>query len=180
MTAFPQPDALSAVNGANLNSMPMKYAGFWRRVMAALIDILILLALMLGAAVTLGPRVGQVNDTVIIAEGGNTIRLSDLAAPRIVVTRMGSATTITETTTATVGLKPFTAWSPGRRANETAPRAIGVNQQQPHRLPLAEGHSVVPRTLAACTHQPLRRAECRPLSVSLPYSFVSPISGAVA
>jgi uncharacterized RDD family membrane protein YckC len=105
MTAIPQPDALSPVRVAASATMPMKYAGFLRRSMAALIDILILLVLMIGAAVALAPSVSQTNDIVTIAKGGQTIRLSDLAAPRIVVNRTGSETTITETTTATVGLQ---------------------------------------------------------------------------
>jgi uncharacterized RDD family membrane protein YckC len=85
--------------------MPIKYAGFWRRSMATLIDSLVLLAIIIGATVGLGSRVAQVNDTVTITSGGKTIRLSDLAKPRIVVTRTGSETTVTETTIATVGLQ---------------------------------------------------------------------------
>ncbi len=105
MTAIPQPHALSPVRVATSATMPMKYAGFLRRSMAALIDGLILLVLMIGAAVVLAPSVSQTNDTVTITKAGKTIRLSDLAAPSVVVTRTGSQTTTTETTTATVGLQ---------------------------------------------------------------------------
>src|SRR4051794_34125058 len=99
MTAIPQPHALSPVRVATSATMPMKYAGFLRRSMAALIDGLILLVLMIGAAVVLAPSVSQTNDTVTITKAGKTIRLSDLAAPSVVVTRTGSQTTTTETTT---------------------------------------------------------------------------------
>src|SRR4051794_1658935 len=105
MRAIPQPDALSPVHVAASATMPMKYAGFLRRSMAAFIDSLILLVLMIGAAVALAPSVSQTNDTVTIAKAGQTVRLSDLAAPSVVVTRTGSQTTTTETTVATVGLQ---------------------------------------------------------------------------
>src|SRR5436190_23382308 len=105
MTAIPQPDALSPVHVATFATMPIKYAGFLRRSMAALIDGFILLVLMIGAAVALAPSVTQFNDTVTVTKSGQTFRLSDLAAPRIVTTHAGSEATITETTIATVGLQ---------------------------------------------------------------------------
>ena len=104
MTAIPQPDALSPVHVTTSATMPMKYAGFLRRSMAALIDGAILLVLMIGAAVAVAPSVSQTNDTVTISRNGQTIRLSDLAAPSVVVTHTGSQITTTETTTATIGL----------------------------------------------------------------------------
>jgi len=105
MTAIPQPHALAPAHVAALAATPMKYAGFLRRSMAALIDGFILLVLMIGAAVAVAPSVSQNNDTVTISMAGKTIRLSDLVAPHVVVTRAGSQTTTTETTTATVGLQ---------------------------------------------------------------------------
>src|SRR5215212_7846727 len=90
-------------------TMPTFYAAFWRRLVAAGIDGMIILVLVVGLSVAAGASVGQVNGTPMITKDGRTIPLSDIAKPQIVVTRDGLQTTTIETTTATVGLQ--TAYS---------------------------------------------------------------------
>jgi uncharacterized RDD family membrane protein YckC len=85
--------------------MPTYYAGFWRRLMAAAIDGVVMLLLVVGIAVATGGYVAQVNDKVMINRDGRTIPLSEVAKPHVVVTRDGPRTTTVETTTATVGLQ---------------------------------------------------------------------------
>jgi uncharacterized RDD family membrane protein YckC len=86
-------------------TMPTFYAGFWRRLMAAAIDGILILALVVGISVAAGGSVGHVNGTTMITKGGRTIPLSDIAKPHVVVTRDGPQTTTVETTTATVGFQ---------------------------------------------------------------------------
>ena len=97
--------ASSPVSGTTDGTLPIKYAGLWRRSMAALIDGLIFVTLLMGALVAFGPRVAQINDTAVITMGGKSVRLSELAAPHVLVRRTDSETITTETTTATVGLQ---------------------------------------------------------------------------
>jgi uncharacterized RDD family membrane protein YckC len=85
--------------------MPTYYAGFWRRLMAAAIDGVVMLLLVVGIAVAAGAHVAQVNGEVMINRDGRTIPLSEVAKPHVVVTRDGPRTTTVETTTATVGLQ---------------------------------------------------------------------------
>ncbi len=91
--------------GAAATTIPTFYAGFWRRLMAAAIDSVLMLALVVGMSVTAGVSVGQVNGNVMITKYGRTTPLSEIAKPHVVVTRDGPLTTTVQTTTATVGLQ---------------------------------------------------------------------------
>jgi hypothetical protein len=73
--------------------------------MAAAIDGVVMLLLVVGIAVAAGAHVAQVNGEVMINRDGRTIPLSEVAKPHVVVTRDGPRTTTVETTTATVGLQ---------------------------------------------------------------------------
>ena len=87
--------------GAAATTMPTFYAGVWRRLMAAAIDSVLILALVVGMSVTAGVSVGQVSGNVMITKYGRTTPLSEIAKPHVVVTRDGQLTTTVETTTAT-------------------------------------------------------------------------------
>jgi uncharacterized RDD family membrane protein YckC len=99
-TAMPDP-----VSGAAATTMPTFYAGFWRRLMAAAIDGVLMLALVVGISVAAGATVRHVNGNVMITQNGSTIPLSTIAKPHVVITRDGPRTTTVETTTTTVGLQ---------------------------------------------------------------------------
>jgi uncharacterized RDD family membrane protein YckC len=86
-------------------TMPTYYAGFWRRLMAAAIDGVVMLLFVAGIGVATGAHVTQENDKVMIGRYGQTIPLSEVAKPEVAVTRDGPQTTTVETTTATVGLQ---------------------------------------------------------------------------
>src|SRR6185295_13024064 len=97
-TAMPGPALGAAI------AMPRLNAGFWRRLMAAAIDGVVMLVLVVGIAVAAGAHVAQVSDRVMVSKGGRTMPLSEIAKPHVVITRDGPRTTTVETTTATVGL----------------------------------------------------------------------------
>ena len=93
------------LDAAAATSMPTLNAGFWRRLMAAVIDGAIMLVLAVGLTFAAGGHIAQVNDKVMVNSGGRTMPLSDYAKPHVVITRDGPRTTTVETTTATVGLQ---------------------------------------------------------------------------
>ena len=98
-TAMPGPALGAAI------AMPRLNAGFWRRLMAAAIDGVVMLVLVVGIAVAAGAHVAQVSDRVMVSKGGRTMPLTEIAKPHVVITRDGPRTTTVETTTATVGLQ---------------------------------------------------------------------------
>lgn len=104
MTVIAHTDMPHSALGAG-GTMPTFYAGFWRRLMAAAIDGVVMLAFVVGITFAAGAYVAQVNDNVMINKNGRTIPLSEIAKPHVVVTRDGTRTTTVETTTATVGLQ---------------------------------------------------------------------------
>ena len=104
MTAIARTAMPGPAHGAAI-AMPRLNAGFWRRLMAAAIDGVVMLVLVVGIAVAAGAHVAQVSDRVMVSKGGRTMPLSEIAKPHVVITRDGPRTTTVETTTATVGLQ---------------------------------------------------------------------------
>jgi uncharacterized RDD family membrane protein YckC len=106
MTAMSHIDRPASPLGPDVATMRTFYAGFWRRLMAAAIDCVLMLALFIGIAVAAGGPVTQAtNDKMFISMDGRMIPLSEVAKTHVVVTRAGRQTTTVETTTATVGLQ---------------------------------------------------------------------------
>lgn len=103
MTAMSHTDPLA--QRAAATAMPPYYAGFWRRLMAAGIDGVIMLAIIVGITFASGGSVSQVNNNVMVSKYGQTLPLSDIVKPQVVVTRNGPQTTVVETMTGTVGLQ---------------------------------------------------------------------------
>lgn len=125
MTVLAHTDLTGPALGAAV--IPTFYAGFWRRLMAAAIDGVLMLALVVGISIAAGISVGQVNGNVIITQNGSTTPLSAIAKPHVVVTRNGPLTTTVETTTATVGLQAIhsvVTWTTFEQNGRARPRTF--------------------------------------------------------
>ena len=127
MTVTPHADVPGPAPDAAATTMPTFYAGFWRRLMAAAIDGVLMLALVVGISVAAGASVAQVDGNVMITKNGRTTPLSAIAKPHVVVTRDGPLTTTVETTTATVGLQTIhsvVTWTTFAQNGRARPRAF--------------------------------------------------------
>lgn len=105
MTVAVEPSMPRPMAGCVAATIPSYYAGFCRRMVAAAIDGVIMLVLVVVISIAAGASVGVVNGETIVRKDGRSIPLSEIAKPSIVVSRDGAQTTTVETTTTTVGFQ---------------------------------------------------------------------------
>lgn len=98
-------DAPCSALSATAAKDPTIQAGFWRRLMAASIDGMLVLALVVGISIATGVTVGQVDGDVMVTQYGRRTPLSAMAKPHVVTMRDGPQFTTVETTSVTLGLQ---------------------------------------------------------------------------
>ena len=106
--------ALGPVPGPGVGTPAIRYAGFWLRANALVIDGLIMLLLIVGmfaASIAAGAPygVGIHNSAARLHVRGGTLPLSAIAEPRMEVVRQGAETITTETTSKSIGLQTIHA-----------------------------------------------------------------------
>jgi uncharacterized RDD family membrane protein YckC len=119
--------AITELNFDNVRptaTLPVKFAGLWRRAMAASIDAVILIALIGGLTIAVQSQIdgGLTGSTIV--NGQVKMPFHAATAPQVEVTRVGDTTTIVETRSGTQGFQSY------RSIITTTYKDTGTTRQQ--------------------------------------------------